>query len=293
MAGVRRHDPHRVDERRRAGPAIRWSPRWRRKVFPTPCPTSVVESFARHFMVAIDAWQEHGFGAVARSYLERLPVETGPAPRHRRERRSAGAPHGQDRRSSASSCCRGWPSRPGSIRQRRGRAREAVAHHTARSVRHLRVREGGRTGRMGGVGRLRVLGSRSGGARRQGALGVPRRISRPGLARLVDAGADRGGERCRSRRPWSTCWRSNWSTHFGAPDMPSAAAAAEEEVAFAESLCSQPQDTLMAVHRTFEDGEVRETFRTLRPRAGPKAGARVLLSRSRGRGRERRARRSI
>jgi len=37
----------------------------------------VVESFARHFMVAIDAWQEHGFGAVARSYLERLSVEKG------------------------------------------------------------------------------------------------------------------------------------------------------------------------------------------------------------------------
>jgi biotin-(acetyl-CoA carboxylase) ligase len=37
----------------------------------------VVASFARHFMVAIDAWQEHGFGAVARSYLERLPVEQG------------------------------------------------------------------------------------------------------------------------------------------------------------------------------------------------------------------------
>ncbi len=37
----------------------------------------VVESFARHFMVAIDAWQEHGFGAVARGYLERLPVEQG------------------------------------------------------------------------------------------------------------------------------------------------------------------------------------------------------------------------
>jgi biotin-(acetyl-CoA carboxylase) ligase len=37
----------------------------------------VVESFARHFMVAIDAWQEHGFGAVARSYLERLPLEQG------------------------------------------------------------------------------------------------------------------------------------------------------------------------------------------------------------------------
>ena len=37
----------------------------------------VVESFARHFMVAIDAWQEHGFDAVARSYLERLPPEKG------------------------------------------------------------------------------------------------------------------------------------------------------------------------------------------------------------------------
>ncbi len=58
--------------------------------------------------------------------------------------------------------------------------------------------------------------------------------------------------------------------HFGAPDLPAATAAAEEEVAFAESLCSQPQDTLIAVHRTFDNGEVRETFRTLRPRDGAK-----------------------
>jgi Family of unknown function (DUF6505) len=58
--------------------------------------------------------------------------------------------------------------------------------------------------------------------------------------------------------------------HFGAPDMTAAGAAAEEEVAFAESLCNQPQDTLIAVHRTFEDGAVRETFRTLRPREGAK-----------------------
>jgi hypothetical protein len=57
---------------------------------------------------------------------------------------------------------------------------------------------------------------------------------------------------------------------FGAPDLQAAAAAAEEEVAFAESLCMQPKDTLIAVHRTFEDGEVREQFRTLRPRDGAK-----------------------
>ncbi|MDO8877831.1 MAG: biotin/lipoate--protein ligase family protein [Pseudolabrys sp.] len=37
----------------------------------------VVESFARHFMVAIDSWQESGFGAVANNYLARLPVEKG------------------------------------------------------------------------------------------------------------------------------------------------------------------------------------------------------------------------
>ena len=58
--------------------------------------------------------------------------------------------------------------------------------------------------------------------------------------------------------------------HFGAPTIADARAAAEEEVAFAESLCSQPQDTLVAVHRSFDDGEVRETFRTLRPREGQK-----------------------
>jgi biotin-(acetyl-CoA carboxylase) ligase len=35
----------------------------------------LVEAFSRHFMSAIDAWQEEGFGAVAHEYLSRLPVE--------------------------------------------------------------------------------------------------------------------------------------------------------------------------------------------------------------------------
>jgi hypothetical protein len=58
--------------------------------------------------------------------------------------------------------------------------------------------------------------------------------------------------------------------NFGAPTVADARAAAKEEVAFAESLCSQPRDTLVAVHRSFDNGEVRETFRTLRPREGQK-----------------------
>jgi len=58
--------------------------------------------------------------------------------------------------------------------------------------------------------------------------------------------------------------------NFGAPTFEDAAAAAEEEIAFVESLCTQPSDTLIAVHRTFEDGALRESFRTLRPRSGAK-----------------------
>jgi len=39
--------------------------------------SQLVESFARHFMVALDAWQEQGFDAVAKDYLRRLPLEKG------------------------------------------------------------------------------------------------------------------------------------------------------------------------------------------------------------------------
>jgi hypothetical protein len=58
--------------------------------------------------------------------------------------------------------------------------------------------------------------------------------------------------------------------NFGAPDIGAARAAADEEVAFAESLCNHPSDTLIAVHRTSEDGDVREAFRTLHPRGDRK-----------------------
>jgi phenylpyruvate tautomerase PptA (4-oxalocrotonate tautomerase family) len=58
--------------------------------------------------------------------------------------------------------------------------------------------------------------------------------------------------------------------HFGAPDMDTARAAAQEEVAFAASLCNHPADTLIAVHRMFENGEMREAFRTLHPRGDRK-----------------------
>lgn len=57
-----------------------------------------------------------------------------------------------------------------------------------------------------------------------------------------------------------------FAAHMGAPDVATARAAAEEEIAFAASLCDHPVNTLIAVARSVEDGEIRERFRTLRKR---------------------------
>jgi uncharacterized protein DUF6505 len=56
--------------------------------------------------------------------------------------------------------------------------------------------------------------------------------------------------------------------HFGAPDLATARLAAEEEVAFAASLCDYPAGTLTAVSRTVENGSIREMFRALGQNAG-------------------------
>ena len=53
---------------------------------------------------------------------------------------------------------------------------------------------------------------------------------------------------------------------FGAPNLEAARLAAEDEVAYAASLCDHAPQTLLAVQRSVEDGEIRERFRTLRPR---------------------------
>jgi hypothetical protein len=53
---------------------------------------------------------------------------------------------------------------------------------------------------------------------------------------------------------------------LGAPDIQAAQAAAAEEIAFAASLCRDEINTIIAMHRTLEDGDIKEQFRTLRPR---------------------------
>ena len=97
---------------------------------------------------------------------------------------------------------------------------------------------------------------------RSGFLGVES-LGWSTLVQIVDASAD-------DRAFLVDTLARQLVARYGAPDLKTAAAAAEEEVAFAESLCTQPADSLIAVHRTFEDGAVREQFRTLRPREGAK-----------------------
>ena len=53
---------------------------------------------------------------------------------------------------------------------------------------------------------------------------------------------------------------------LGAPDIEAARAAAKEEIAFAASLCRDEVNTIIAMHRTLEEGDIKEQFRTLRPR---------------------------
>lgn len=60
---------------------------------------------------------------------------------------------------------------------------------------------------------------------------------------------------------------------LGAPHVDAARAAAAEEVAFAATLCRHEINTIIAMHRTWEEGQIKEQFRTLRRRENAHAGA--------------------
>ena len=228
----------------------------------------LVESFARHLMVAIDAWQEKGFAEVAKSYLARLAPEKRCAPRHRRATAICwcGASwQGRQRRAAIAG------ARAGAAVVARSRDRRAAPMKLLRTIRldpsdTFVFERAAEPGEWAVSGAFMFCRRRSAIARRQGARGVPRRVPR---RRRRSAGRRwcRSSRRAKTTaRRWSRCWRQQLLEHFGAPDLAAARAAAEEEVAFAASLCDHPHDTLIAVHRTFEDGAIREAFRTLRPR---------------------------
>ncbi len=93
---------------------------------------------------------------------------------------------------------------------------------------------------------------------RSGFLGV-QSLGWSTLVQVVEATED-------ERRTAVAALAGHLLADFGAPSEADAAAAAEEEFAFAASLCDHPPDILIAVHRTVENGEIKESFRTLRPR---------------------------
>ena len=97
---------------------------------------------------------------------------------------------------------------------------------------------------------------------RSGFLGVAS-LGWSTLVQVVEASDD-------DRRAAVDALAKQLVAHFGAPTIKDAAAAAEEEFAFAASLCNHPHDTLIAMHRSHDSGEIREAFRTLRPKDGPK-----------------------
>jgi hypothetical protein len=107
-----------------------------------------------------------------------------------------------------------------------------------------------------------ALTGRARSAFRAGLLGVSS-LGFSTLAQIVAAGED-------DRRTAIEQLAVRLVSDLGAPDMGVARAAAAEEFAFAASLCMHPVDTLIAVHRSCDGGEIRETFRSLKPRAGPK-----------------------
>ncbi len=97
---------------------------------------------------------------------------------------------------------------------------------------------------------------------RSGFLGVPS-LGWSTLVQVVEADAEHRGAAVDAV---AQCLLDR----FGAPDHTAARNAAEEEIDFAASLCDHPLDTLIAVHRTAENGAIREAFRSLHARRASK-----------------------
>lgn len=68
---------------------------------------------------------------------------------------------------------------------------------------------------------------------------------------------------------------------LGAPTLDVARIAADEEITFAATLCQPAVGSVIALHRTFEDGAIREAFRTLHQRGPGVAGADKLHAHAR------------
>ena len=83
----------------------------------------LVESFARHLMVALDAWRANEFATVTQTYLQHLTIEKGAIPALRRQRRPARALARPGRSPTGTILPARCACHRGSTPQREGRAR--------------------------------------------------------------------------------------------------------------------------------------------------------------------------
>lgn len=109
---------------------------------------------------------------------------------------------------------------------------------------------------------IAALEGRARAAFRSGFLGVDS-FGWSTLVQVVDAGPD-------DRVAAVELLARQLVDRFGAPSIEAVRPAAEEEIAFAASLADHPKGMLVAMARKYEDGAIRESFRTLTPSIGPK-----------------------
>ena len=240
----------------------------------------LVESFARHLMVQVDGWQDEGFAAVARDYLPRLKPEKGVSRSIDDNgdllvRRVGKAEVERRKLVPVLQAPPAWlDPKTGGRSDGSSLARDTRAMKLLRTIRldpsdtfiFANAAEPGEWAVSGAfVFSDADPGKLEGKARsafRGGFLGV-QSLGWSTLVQIVEASEQ-------DRLAAIDALAKQLVAHFGAPGIDEAVAAAEDEFAFIESLCNQPADTLIAVHRSFEDGEIREAFRTLRPKDGPK-----------------------
>ena len=226
---------------------------------------AVVESFARYLMLGIDTLSEQGFDPIAERYLARLAI------RKAGERRGIAGngdllihrPAGVERFRTS----RGrFGSRLGSIRQPACRRFDMVLK-LPRTIRldpsdTLVFKEAAEPGEWAVTGSflfwdmdVAALTGKARAAFRAGFISV----RSFGFSTLVVVTEARPDERDDAVETLA----QQLLARVGAPSLDAARAAAQEEVAFAASLCQHEVNTILAMHRTIEGGEIKEQFRAL------------------------------
>ena len=250
---------------------------------------AIVESFARHLMTAFDKWNERGFEPIARDYLERVPkAKAG-------ERRGIDAngdlltslPSAKGRR-SAPALSMPWRRSRGTIATTAARNSDEPAMLKLPRTIRLDPSDTFVFERAAEPGEWAVSGAFVFWDRDPAALAPKQRVAlRSGFLGIDSLGWSTLAivtEASEAERDAAVAQlASQLLARFGAPDADAARTAAEAEVAFAASLCDHAPQTLLAVQRTVEDGEIRERFRTLRPRELRRAPIRCMRRRAHSR----------